>query len=410
MFAAFQHRSFRLLWISALAIQLGHWFATLTFQWVLPHSTDADGVLLGVLYFCTFTPFLLFSLPAGTLADSRDRRAILLISQTFAVILASTCLVLSIIGALPPAVVLLLGFCSGCIVVLVSPANQALTANVVPPEDLAGAISLQSVALNLARISGPMLAGPLLLLTGATGAFAVYTAISVVALILLSRIRSVRPQRPSRAEGVIAQVHAGIEHAKARRPTVAVLGAVALASVFGSGFQAQLPVIGARISSDGDTAFLVLVLVSGIGALIGVLLVARMRHLPTLNEICIGLLGLGAVVAAMGSVRSYPVMVTMLIAAGILIFWVMTCANILIQDLVDDSRRGRVMSLYFLCWGGLLPFGGIGLGALMTTIGSPLAFAFFGAVAVLGGLIILARHRKPSAPVDTDAPETEQAT
>lgn len=397
MFTTFRFQPFRLLWTASLLMQVGHWFITITFQWVLPHSTDDDGVLLGLLYFCTFTPFLLFSLPAGALADNRDRRSILLISQSIAVALSAVCLTLSIVDLMPPAVVFLLGFVSGCIIILISPANQALTANVVPPRDLANAISLQSVALNIARISGPMLAGPMLWLTGATGAFAVYAAAGILALVMLHRIRITHTPSPAPSEGIISRVRAGISHARSRRPTLVVLVAVAFASVFGSGFQAQLPVLGARVSSDGDTAFLVLVAATGMGSLIGVMLVARLKRLPDLVAISAGLVGLGAIVIAMGSVTSYGLMVALLIAAGILTFWVMTSANILIQAIVDDAQRGRVMSLYFLCWGGLLPFGGIGLGTLMSLIGSPLAFAAVGTVAVAGGGGIWLRRTRLSS-------------
>lgn len=412
MFTTFRYRPFRLLWTASLLMQVGHWFITITFQWVLPHSTDSDGMLLGLLYFCTFTPFLLFSLPSGALADNRDRRSILILSQTIAVALATVCLALSITDLMPPAVVLLLGFISGCIIILVSPANQALTANVVPPRQLANAISLQSVALNLARISGPMLAGPMLWFTGATGAFAVYAAAGVLALVMLSRIRVTRPLIPTTTEGIISRVRAGISHARSRRPTLTVLVAVAFASVFGSGFQAQLPVLGARISSDGDTAFLVLVGATGIGSLIGVILVTRRKRLPSLAAISAGLMGLGAIVVAMGSITSYGLMVAMLVATGILTFWVMTSANILIQAIIDDRQRGRVMSLYFLCWGGLLPFGGLGLGALMSLIGSPAAFAAVGAIAVAGGVGIWVRgSRLPTyGGIDSGAPSTTEPT
>lgn len=395
MFTVLRNGSFRLLWASSLAIQVGYWFVTITFQWLLPHSTDSDGILLGLLFFCTFIPFLLFSLPAGALADNRDRRTILVTSQIAATALAVTCLVLSATRAMPPIVVLCLGFIGGCIVVVVSPANQALTANVVPQHNLADAISLQSVALNVARISGPTLAGPILLAAGATAAFAVYALTSILALLMLSRIRGTRAASRTSAEPMLKRVRHGFEHARARRPTLRVLAIVAIASVFGCAFQAQLPVLGARVAADGDTAFLVLVVAAGVGSLIGVTAVARLDRLPTSGSIAAGLTALGGCVAAMGSVRSFPLMIALLVVAGAAIFWVMTCANIVIQHLVDDDQRGRVMSLYFLCWGGLLPFGGLGLGSSMSLMGSPAAFAAFGAIAVIGGAVLWWRSARP---------------
>jgi MFS family permease len=393
MFRALRHPAFRLLCASYLFINLGHWFATIGFQWLMPRDGDDDAMLLGLLYFCTFAPFLLFSLPAGALADSRDRRRILLASQTVALLLAVASTICAATGNLPVPLVLVFGVVSGCVVTLASPASQALTANTVPPDDLAGAISLQAVSLNLARIAGPMLAGPMLLAAGATGAFAFYSGTCLLVLALVSRVRVVPRPRTPNTEGVLARVTSGFRHARDRQPTMAALATVAVTSVFGCAFQSQLPLIGARISPDGDTAFLALLVCGGVGSLIGVMFVARQRPQARLTSAAVQLAVLGVTVILMGSVRSFPVMCVVAMAAGGLTFAVMTSVNVLIQDVIDDAWRGRVMSLYFICWGGLLPFGGLGIGLLIGAAGSPTAFAAFGAVAVVAAGVIGWRHR-----------------
>lgn len=405
IWGAFAQRPFRLLWSASLLMQIGYWFLTITFQWALPHHSDDDAALLGLLYFCTFLPYLLFALPSGAAADKYDRRRLLIVTQAGATALGIACLTLSAAELLTPAVVLAAGFASGCVIVFVSPASQAFIANTVPADHLSAAISLQSVSLNVARITGPSIAG-ILLVSGTSAAFATYAAVSVLALTLLGLIRM--PPRPvitTAAESLLLRVRAGMVHARERRPSVAVLSTVALASIFGSAYQSQLAILGSHVSSDGDTAFIVIVVTGGVGALIAVLLIARRNRKPTLGTTVGGLLLLGATEALMGIPDSYAPMLILITIAGGATFWTMTCSNIVLQHLVDDEQRGRVMSLYFLCWGGLLPFGGIGIGAGISAFGSPLGFGAFGLAALIGGIVVAILHRpgQPVAPSRVDA-------
>src|SRR5690606_11517815 len=146
-----------------------------SFQWVVAQRTDNDPVALGVLYFCALAPFLFLSLPAGMLADSRDRRRLLAVTQVGAVGLAVT----AALADLPVPVVMLPAFLAGTVIVFVSTTSQALTANVVPLEDLSSAVPLHSAGINVARITGPALAGPVILVGGPTGAFGVYAVFAI---------------------------------------------------------------------------------------------------------------------------------------------------------------------------------------------------------------------------------------
>ncbi|WP_285507207.1 MFS transporter [Actinokineospora sp. NBRC 105648] len=384
-----RHPQFRFLWGSVLLVQLGYWFATIAFQWEVARRTGNDPLALGVLYFAAFAPYLLFSLPAGALADSRDRRALLLTAQVCSIALATTCVVLSRLDATPTLAVLGLAFLAGCVITVVSPTNQALTANSVPAVDLASAVPLQSMGLNLARIAGPALAGPVLLFAGSTAAFSVYALTCVAATALAWRL-VVRP-RPIvvPGEGLRRRVLAGVAHARDRPPALAALLTVAVTSVFGSAFQSQLPVLGAQVA--GESGFLVLVVAGGVGSLAGVVAVASRARQATLVSAALQLAVLGAAVGVLGVVRSFAGMAVLMAVAGGLTFSIMTSINGMLQRLVADAHRGRVLSLYFLCWGGLLPFGGLGLGVLLRVAGAPVAFAVTGAVAVVAGLSIAAR-------------------
>ncbi|PZM93675.1 MAG: hypothetical protein DIU79_10710, partial [Actinobacteria bacterium] len=177
MFRALRHRPFRLLWIAVILGQLGYWVSSVAFQWEVASRTGHDALALGFLYFCSFTPYLILSLPAGMLADSLDRGRLLVAAQVAAAAIAVTATLLSALALMPIWAVMALSFLAGCVITVVSPTSHALIATVVPPEDLPNAVPLQSAGLNMARIAAPALVGPLLLVSGPTSALGGYVAL-----------------------------------------------------------------------------------------------------------------------------------------------------------------------------------------------------------------------------------------
>jgi predicted MFS family arabinose efflux permease len=393
-FRALRHPSFRLLWSVVVLGQLGYWFSSISFQWVIAQRTGNDPLALGLLYFCGLAPYLLFSLPAGVLADAADRRRLLVAVQVASVAFTAAAAALAVLAALPTPAVMALSFVAGCVITITSPASNALTAEVVPREDLASAVPMQSAGLNLARITGPALAGPVLLAAGPSTALGVCVALAVGALALARQI-SVPDRHPARArtETVWQRLAAGVNHARQRPPAVAALITVATTSIVGSSYTAQLPVIAARVSDNGGTAFVMLAALGGAGSLAAALTVAGQGRPTGVGPAAWRLMILGGVVALLGWVRSFPVTALLLILGGALTFLVMISMNSLLQHLVDDAQRGRVMSLYFVAWGGLLPIGGLGLGALARLAGPGPAFGLYGGLAVLAGLVIAVHNR-----------------
>ncbi|GGM79953.1 MFS transporter [Dactylosporangium sucinum] len=397
MFRALRHPPFRTLWTLVVLGQLGYWFSSIAFQWEVAHHTGNDPLALGALYFCGLAPFLLFSLPAGIVADSWDRRRLIILVQAAASLLALTATLLAALTTMSVLVLMTLSFLSGCVATVLSPASHALIATVVPLEDMVSAVPLQSTGVNLARITGPALVGPILMVGGPVGAFGAYAVLSIGAAALAGRLAaSVGPAAPVPAETLRQRLTAGINHVRQRRPMLAALAVVSATSLFGSSYMAQLPLIGARVSDNSDTAFLSLVTLGGIGSLLGVLSVARRGRNLGVAAAAGQLAALGVVVGLIGVTRSFPVLTVLMILGGALGFSIMTSINSILQHVVDDAQRGRVMSLYFVCWGGLLPLGGLGLGSLVRTVGVGWAFACSGCLAVLAGLGI-AWHSRRSA-------------
>ncbi len=396
MFRALRHPPFRVLWTVVILGQLGYWISSVAFQWEVAHRTGNDPLALGLLYFCGLAPYLFLSLPAGMLADSVDRRRVMIAVQAAAAVLAVTATLLATASVMSTLAVMLLSFLAGCVITVVSPASQALVATAVPAEDLASAVPLQSAGLNLARITGPALVGPVLLFGGSASAFGVYAVLSLGAATLAVRLHSGGPagRATGAAETIRHRLAAAVRHVRERRPALPALGIVAATSVFGSSYLAQLPLLASRVDGGTESTFPALVTLSGIGSLVGVLSVAWRGRGLTLLSAAAQLVVLGVVVALFGVVPSFLPLTVLMILGGGLTLSIMTSINSILQHLIDDAQRGRVMSLYFICWGGLLPFGGLGLGGLVRLVGAGWAFAGFGATACLAGLALALRARR----------------
>ena len=309
--------------------------------------------------------------------------------------MAVTAAMLAAFGDLLVPVVMPLAFLAGTVIVFVSTSSHALTANVVPLEDLSSAVPLQAAGINIARITGPALAGPVILLGGPTGAFGLYAAFAILAVLLTAGIVASGNVTRSPTEPVFRRLIAGFRHARERRPAVPALLIVAATSIFGSSYLGQIPVLAAQVSSDSDRAYLILMTLSGLGALVGVLLVARRGLQMTLVPALAQLVVLATVVALIGFTTSFPLMAGLIVLGGGLTFSIMNSINSLLQHLVDDEQRGRVLSLYFIGWGGLLPLGGLALGALVRLLGVAGAFVLYGGLAAVSAVGIFALLRRP---------------
>jgi MFS family permease len=372
--------------------QSGYWFSSIAFQWLVAGVTGNDAFTLSLLYFCLLLPMLLVSLPAGALADSHDRRRIVLVAQSCILVISATTAALVLLHRAPVPVLMLCGFAVGSAHSLAQPALQALVANAVPVEDLRSAVVLQSIAMNLARISGPALAGLLILAWGAVDSLIAYGAIGLLSLTIMSTAKAVIPpptHRTTARQRLVSQIGSGLRHARKRPPAATALAVVAVTSVFGISYLAQLPAVAALVS-DRESTFLIMTCTGGVGSLFGVLYVAlRPTATPSVTQPAIMLVAMGLVVAGLAVNRLLWLEFVLVGIAGGLLFAIMTQCNSVIQQVVDDDHRGRVMSLYAVCWGGLLPVGGLMLGTVWHFFGPTTALSINAAIAIAFALWVL---------------------
>ncbi len=339
---------------------------------------------MGRYYFAVFIPGFALAPLAGVLADRLDRKRIALVCAAAVALLAALLSGLTAAGRITPGLVLWLGFLLGTAYTFASPASHAIVANAVPREDLGSAISLQSALNNLTRVGGPLLAAPLLAARRFEAGFALYAVAALAAALLVALVR-IRPYAPDGgAAGILGRVRDGMVHARERRPALPALGLVAALSLFGVSHVALLPTFAGEVLGRMDL-FPWLVAATGLGALVGAL--ATGYRSPSLRTAALQLALYGLALAAFAAAPGAAFALGAQLVVGYFYFCVMTGLQTLIQDVVAEPRRGRVMSLFHVAWGGLVPFGGLAMGELAGRAGSATAIALGAAACVACGVL-----------------------
>ena len=392
---AFRHRTFVVLWSSMLVYRVGFWVGSITFQWLVARTTDTSPLMLGLLSFFNLIPMLLLSPLSGVLADRIDRRHIMVVTQAFVAVVAGFLAVLIATGhgdSLPA--LFTFAFVFGIAMAFNAPANQAAVANAVPREDLGSAISLNAIAMNLSRIAGPALAGPMLIAWGAGPTFGLWALMSLAGAVALGRITFTPYEPEVNTHGVFRRIADGIDHARDRSPALLALALVGAVSALGTSYVAVIAVIAYDTLGQGDRAFTMLVSFTGIGAIIGALFAGHRNLTPSLSHVAWWAAAYGLVQGAFAMSRSLALSLMLIALVGGLNFYVMTSLNTLLQHLIAEAKRGRVMSLFMLAWAGLYPVGSLGLGALGQAVSLPAALLAF--ALVLSAFSVWVATREPS--------------
>lgn len=396
MFSALRYRDFRFALMTLILSQAGYWGCNIAFQSVV---SDLDGTpaTMGVLFFCLLVPFTLFSIPAGVLADAYDRQRLQIAILLVISVLAAACMTAIATRTTDLPVLFALAFLAGTGISFLSPVTQALVANTVPVGVLGSAVPLQAAGLNLARSIGPAVAGVILVLWGPIGPFGMYAALTLTAAGTAFAVRTrsapgLGATRPR--DGVLAQVSAGIRHARERPPAGLCLTLVGISAFFGCAFTTQLAILTAGVSPDPEAVFPTLIALTGVGSFLGVLIVARLgTRVLTIGHAAAALGILGACNALLGASPNVPILGAASLLCGAFSIGMMVILQTVLQRVIDDAQRGRVMSLYFLSWGAM-PFGALLLGALSTRAGSTTAFSLYAGACLVGGVAVLWRLRR----------------
>lgn len=381
---AFHYPAFRKVWGVAAFFQIGYWFFAITLQWLVARETNNDAAVLGLLYFVMLSPMIFASIHTGVILDRFDVRKTFMWSQGLVVVLAVVTIAGIESGYASTPFLIACSFFMGIGVTVANPAAATLSAFTVSPEELASAVPLQGLAMNAARTVAPAAAGLVIGWGGPTPAIALSAATNGVALLLLWLLRL--PERAVVSATAPTSIRAGIAHARSRPPTLLLILFVGLLIIFGVSYLAQLPVI-ATLYSGSSEAFITLTTLGGLGSFCGVLwLTLRSSRIPHLRTAFVSCIVLGAAVVTLGLGRAMAIAFVAVFVAGASQFIAITISQHAVQVAVDDEFRGRVMSLFSLAWGGMMPVGGLVLGLLIAVLGTTVGTLAGGLVTVAVGI------------------------
>ena len=385
------------MWIGACVSTTGTFVQQFAQSWLV-YDLTKNPFYLGLDLFLGQLPIMLFSLFGGVFADRLDRRRMLLYSQyiqmTCAFVLAGLFVTHALNGMSFIAVILSLSFIVGCGQSFGGPAYSALLPALVKGEDLSNAIAMNSIQFNLARVLGPALGGLAYTTLGATWCFTL-NGISYIAVILSLFMIQVKFVPSTSRESILQSMGEGIRFIRQREGLGPLVVLAFFTTLLGFSITGFLPVIVQTIFHKGPETYQVLLVSSGTGSITGALIVAAMERLKGQGHVALlALLALGAATAAFAFSRWLPLSCVLIFLAGAAIMASASLMLSLVQVIVSDQMRGRVMSVYNLAFRAGIPLGSLALGKLIPMVGISWALGGSGGILIALSLYFLTVMRK----------------
>lgn len=366
----------------------GSWIQSVALMW-LAYRLSGSTWFTGLVGFLNSAPYLVLSPFAGVLGDRLDRRRILLVVLSVLFLQAAVLALLTGLAVITMAQLAALALVSGVANSFETPTRQSFFVQLLDDRaDLANAIALNSILMNGARLIGPSIGG---LVIAAWGEAACFTLNALSYLAVLWALRGTRPVRtvaPREASHPLADLADGWRYAMGFLPIRRMLLLLGTVSVSIGPYSSLMPAIAVRVFGEGAQLVGLFIGAVGLGAVISAVSLARrpsVRGLTKWIPIATFTAGLGA--AGFCFSRSVPLSALFMAMAGFGMFMTAASCNTIIQSVVDDARRGRVMSYYTMFFIGSLPIGHLGAGFLAERIGAPLTFLLGGAVCLLAGAL-----------------------
>jgi MFS family permease len=402
MFRALRHRNFLLFWSGAFLSNTGTWMQAVAQGWLVLQLSNSP-FWLGVDGFMATAPGLVLTLAGGVFADLFDRRKLLIYTQAVAGLAALTLGVLVITNVVEVWMILCLSFVTGCCMSLAGPSYMALVFDLVGHEDLANAVALNSTQFQLARVLGPVAAGVGFKLFGVSGCFIANGISFVFVVIAMTKVKFDRAdasqggeKRSVKKRGVfIGDLVAGLRYVKGRRVVSMLLIISAVTSLFGAPYIYMTPVFARDIFHLGETGLAVLMGMAGAGALFGALFLAYLGDFRRKGWFVLGGdLAFAVCLIFFSLSTNFKLSMFFLFALGFGIVCSVAVTNTLLQKLVRDEMRGRVMSMFMLSFIGAMPIGNLIAGAASQRFGVQRTLAAGGAIIAIFVVIVAASSPK----------------
>jgi MFS family permease len=387
-FSSLRHLDFRYLCCGTFMMSAGQWIQQVTLGWLV-YELTGNSIFLGALNGLRALPFLVTGPMAGVAADRMDRRLLMLRTQYVLIVTAIIMGAVVVSGLLQVWHIFLFTLITGIAWTFSEPVRQSLIPSVVPKRELANAIALNSGGFNLMKIIGPALGGAMIALFGAGGNFFVQS-VAYVGVLVMIYLMHVPPTPPeARRSSALANLKEGFAYVWSTPAVLALMILAYVPRVFAVPYQTLMPVFQKDVLRVGPEGLGLLMAAPGVGAVLSVLMLASVAdRLRRQGLLLVGsILVLGFFLILFSQTASFPLALLVLVAVGAFQMLFLASTNTMLQLIVPDELRGRVMSLYMLDRG-LMPAGALFAGVVAHFIGAPSTVATMGAIVIVLALLV----------------------
>ena len=388
--SAMRHRNYRLFFAGQGLSLVGTWMMTVAQSWLILQLTG-DPLLLGVVAAVQWLPVLILGLFGGLIADSLPKRRTMLGTQSFAALLSLTMAILVFTHTVAVWHVIVIAFLLGIRNAVDLPTRQSFSVEMVGRQDVGNAVALNSAMFNGARVIGPAVAGITIGAVGVGAAFLIdaisYLAVIVALLAMHEGELHLRPgmARPTSVGAVIDNLGEGLSYVRRTRNVLLAILTVGLVSTFGMNFTVVIPPFVQNVLHADATTYGFLMAATGVGSIVSALSIAFSgRTVPIVIGLGGATLGLAEIVLSGSS--AFPIALVAMFVAGLGSIAMAATANTLVQLMVPDHLRGRVMSVYTTVFAGSTPIGGLITGAIASGLGVATAILVGGALSLATGV------------------------
>jgi MFS family permease len=381
-----KHRNFQLFFSGQLISLVGTWMQTVAQSWLVYRLTGS-ALLLGSVGFASQFPVFLAAPVGGTVADRSNRHRIVVMTQAASMVLALILAALTLSHLVKVWHIFVLAALLGLVNAFDIPGRQAFLVDMVGKEDLMNAIALNSSMFNGARIIGPAVAGILVARIGEGWCFFA-NGVSYIAVIVALLLMKIHCPPRSKTDSPLEDIKEGFRFVTRTKPIRALLLLLGLVSLVGMPYAVLMPVFADRILHGGARGLGILMGCTGIGALMGAFTLALREGVKGLGRLVAWMCGaFGVSLVLFSFSRNFWLSALLLLPVGFSMMLQMASSNTLIQSMVPDALRGRVMALYSMMFMGMAPFGALLGGAVADKLGAPIAVAIGGLASVAGAFV-----------------------
>jgi MFS family permease len=397
-FSALKHRNFRLFFYGQLISFTGTWMTTTAQGWLVYQLTGSKA-LLGVVAAAASAPMLFFATWGGWVADRYPKRSVIVVTQTCSMLLSLAMAALVWTSLVQPWHIIALAIVGGITMAFDMPARQSFVIEMTSREDLMNAISLNSSAFNCARIVGPSIAGVLMGQVGIAMCFLLdgLSFIAVIAGLLLMRLPKKERHIGSDA-GPLGQALEGFRYVWTHPRVLTILSLFTVVGIFGWSYTVLMPAFARDVLHLGAHGYGILLAGSGVGALAAALTVASAGHILPTRTMALGGVGIFSAALALFAFNKNVYIATLLLAIvgfGVVLYF--STSNTVLQTIVPDDMRGRVMGIWALIFGGMIPLGSLEAGLMADFLGTPFTIAIGAFICAVAALVTLNVIRKREA-------------